>query len=128
MNSRCALVVDDEPLLRQCLRDVLVAHSWTVTEACDGEDALRVFTPGLFDVIVLDMMMPRRDGLETLRAIREVDPNVAVLIVSGYAAPGSIQSALAMRPAAYLAKPFRASQLLSAILSLLGESVSPLAL
>ena len=101
---------------------MLVAHEWQVTEAADGTQALGLHKPGAYDVIVLDLVMPGLGGLETLRAVRETDPRVPVLVVSGYAQPGTVRAAMELLPCRFLAKPFRTGQLLASI-----DALSPMA-
>ena len=64
------LVVDDEPALRESVRRGLVAGGWTVETAPDGETGLDLAGEGVFDVVVLDIMMPRRSGYEVVREMR----------------------------------------------------------
>jgi DNA-binding NtrC family response regulator len=101
------LVVDD----KESLRDLLVRllePSCDTTAASSGEEALDLAHPGAFDVIVSDIRMPGLDGLELLARVKEVDPDVEVILVTAYA---SVQSAVeAIRAGAYdyLPKPFDA--------------------
>ncbi len=125
MFPRRALVVDDDTLVRQYVRDILLGDGWEVTEAVDGVDAMNHFRAGAFGVVVLDMIMPRMGGGETLRAIRAIDGNVGVLVVSGYAAPGAIQSALALGRVGFLPKPFRTRELVAAVEDVVGGTIPP---
>jgi two-component system OmpR family response regulator len=116
MSSRPhALVVDDDALVRQYMRDVLVAEGWSVTEAADGVEALHAYRVGGFRLVVLDMVMPNLGGLEVVRAIRAIDLQVPVLLVSGNTGPGTIEAGIALGRCRFLAKPFRAAALLTAI-------------
>jgi DNA-binding response OmpR family regulator len=101
-----ALVVDDDDLIRAYVRYLLVAAGWLVTEAVDGDEALALHRPGAFDLVVLDFAMPRRNGLDTLRALRLIDPDLPVLVASGTAATDVVHEALTMGRCAFLAKPF----------------------
>ncbi|MDP2307017.1 MAG: response regulator, partial [Pseudomonadota bacterium] len=122
-----ALVVDDDALVRQYLCDVLLMGGWEVTEASDGVEAVSLSEGRHWGVVLLDMMMPRMGGEQTLRAIRAMDPDVGVVVVSGYAAPGAVEAALAMGRCTFLAKPFRAGELLAAVTEVAGSSVTPAA-
>lgn len=77
------LVVDDDERLRTLLRLVYEKAGHTVTEAADGNDALRAYTECPADVVVLDIVMPEKEGLETLRELRAMNPDVNVIAVSG---------------------------------------------
>ncbi|MHC4408003.1 MAG: hybrid sensor histidine kinase/response regulator, partial [Planctomycetota bacterium] len=77
------LVVDDEPEIRRLARDMLQGAGYEVTTADSGEQALSLYGRG-FDLVVLDFIMPGLNGSEVLRALRAVDANVRVLMVSGF--------------------------------------------
>ena len=100
------LLVDDEEHVRYAMRETLEPLGYSCVEACDGTDAVEVFQPERFDLVILDYRMPRLDGLETLREIRKTDSEVPVLFVTAY---GSKELALqALREGAYdyFTKPF----------------------
>lgn len=66
------LVVDDEARMRKLVNDFLTKNNFEVTEACDGEQAVDIFfQKGNFDMVVLDVMMPKMDGWQVLKSIRE---------------------------------------------------------
>ena len=110
-----ALVVDDEPALRAVARAVLEGDGWRVSEAADGDEALALHRPGAFEVVVLDLRMPRRDGLETLFALRAAEPGLGVVLVRGTATLLVLDAVIAHGRAVFLPKPFDAGQLLCAV-------------
>jgi CheY-like chemotaxis protein len=79
------LVVEDEDAVRKVVGTLLRAVGHEVTEAADGEEAVRRFTatPAAFDLVVLDLVLPRLSGKEVLRRFRAVRPDVPVLLTSG---------------------------------------------
>jgi two-component system KDP operon response regulator KdpE len=78
------LVVDDEAGLRKVVRDALERAGHEVSVACDGEEALALFTEGPFDLVVTDLAMPRRDGLALVEEIRKTSAApILVLTVRG---------------------------------------------
>ena len=79
------LLVDDEPLVRETGRQLLESLGYAVEVACEGEEALARFEEG-FDLLVVDLMMPKVNGREVLAQVRQRDPRMPVLLVSGYAA------------------------------------------
>lgn len=81
-----ALYVDDESPLREVGESMLRALGWTCLLAADGEEALQLYREhrDTIDVVMLDMTMPKMDGRQTLHALRELDPNVRVVLMSGF--------------------------------------------
>ncbi len=103
------LVVDDEPLVRETVGRVLVENGYELLTAADGDEALAQIDGSSrpIDLLVLDMMMPGRDGPATLRALSERGLNLPVIAVSGLAPPPGLGDSVS-----FLAKPFTADQLL----------------
>lgn len=100
------LVVDDEPALRESVRRGLVAGGWTVEAAPDGEIGLHVATEGNFDVIVLDIMMPRRSGYEVVRELRRREIWTPVLMLTAKDGEYDEADAFDLGADDYLVKPF----------------------
>ncbi len=76
------LVVDDEPDFCEALRDFLEAKGYSVLEAHDGDHALEIYRQERPDVVLLDIRMPGKDGLETLRELRAFDPEARVIMIT----------------------------------------------
>ncbi len=109
------LVVDDDAPLRRASARILGAEGFQVEQAADGEEALRLLAAGEFDVVVSDVMMPRITGLQLLRAIRERDLELPVILMTG--APSMDAALEAKRHGAlhYLTKPVDSGRLVSAV-------------
>jgi EAL domain-containing protein (putative c-di-GMP-specific phosphodiesterase class I) len=110
------LVVDDEPLLRRALARVLAAEGFEIVQACDGAEALAQLEETAVDVVVSDVQMPNVTGIEMLRAIRQRDMELPVILLT---ALPSIEAALeAKRYGAfhYLTKPVDSACLVLAVL------------
>ena len=106
------LVVDDEEVIRDILATLLEREGWEVTTASTGARGLAAFEAEPHDVVLLDLMLPDRSGLEVLRDIRRRDPDAVVVIVTAYS---SIEGAIdAMRDGAfhYIPKPFQNEEVL----------------
>lgn len=106
------LIVDDEVPQMEALCQTLRDHGYQTTGFACGRAALESVTPGAFDLLVADLMMPDLDGIRLLQAVREVDPNLVGVIMTG---EGTIDSAVeAMKAGAldYILKPFRLSVIL----------------
>ncbi|MEI7902961.1 MAG: response regulator, partial [bacterium] len=78
------LVVDDDEMSRRLLRDLLAAHGYRLSEAVDGEDAMRQIEANLPDLILLDVMLPKLDGIEICRGLKsnERTAPIPVLLVT----------------------------------------------
>ncbi|MGZ8463466.1 MAG: sigma-54-dependent transcriptional regulator [Candidatus Deferrimicrobiaceae bacterium] len=111
------LIVEDDPGLRFTMTDALEGAGFAVTGADDGVEAIRRLHGERFDVVVTDLRLPGKDGMEVLREARGKNPPPSVVVMTGY---GSVESAVAaMKSGAedYLTKPFP----VEALLLLLGK-------
>ncbi len=105
MSSLDILIVEDEPYQREMLRDFLLEEGHRITEAEDGEKALRLLGAGSFDLVLLDFRMPGMNGLEVLREIKRLNPEIDAVIITAY---GTIETAVAAMKAGardYITKP-----------------------
>ena len=107
------LVVDDENGPREAFRLVLEDH-FNVLTAESGSAALDVLRENRVDVVTLDLMMPSLSGVETLKRIRELDPDVEVVIVSAMPQRDVTSQCVQLRAFEILAKPFSRVEILSA--------------
>ena len=106
------LVVDDEEVIRHVLGTLLTREGYEVTAAATAGEAVSLFESDPHDIVLLDLMLPDRSGLEVLRDIRRRDPDAVVVIVTAYS---SIEGAIdAMREGAfhYIPKPFQNEEVL----------------
>lgn len=85
------LVVDDEAAIRRTLREILEYEDFAVDEAVDGNDALEKVKASRYDLILLDVKMPKMDGLEVLSTISADQPEVPVIMISGH---GTVETAV----------------------------------
>ncbi len=83
MKKPRTLIVDDEPAIRDILSVILQRDGWDVTTAADGEEAVQRISHEKFDIIVLDLLMPRMNGGEVLAFMAEHDNKTPVVVVSG---------------------------------------------
>jgi len=114
------LIVDDEAIMRESLRDWLTDSGYQVETAKDGEEALKTIAEQDFDVAILDLRLPGKDGVEVLREARAKRPQLKGIIITAYP---SVQTAVeAMKEGAidYLPKPFDLNELEKVIRETLG--------
>ncbi|MDD2310534.1 MAG: transporter substrate-binding domain-containing protein [Desulfuromonadaceae bacterium] len=110
--SGIVLLVDDEETIRGIGSEMLKELGFTVVTACDGREALELFrsTPDIAFVI-LDLTMPHMDGEQCFRELRQLDPNVKVIMSSGYNEQEVTQKFVGKRLAGFIQKPYRLSTL-----------------
>lgn len=115
--GRRVLVVDDEPLVREVATTALRLTGFEVESVESGEEAESVVraNPTRFDGVLLDLMMPGIDGLETLRRLRRVNPDLAVVLTSGVPIRGEAGAVLRQPRTWMLPKPFDIDGLVNAI-------------
>ncbi len=114
-NGALILVVDDDVDLCASIKDVLVDKGYRVSIAYDGITAMEETWENAFDIIILDMKLPFLNGLETYLAIRDIRPNVVVIVVTGYPQEmGNLaQQAVQKNAFAYMEKPIDMDDLFS---------------
>ena len=105
------LVVEDDPALSDTVVTGLERKGYLVSTARDGEAALRTLAREEFDVVLMDLRMPRKDGIQVLQAMRAEGYDAEVIIVTGYAEVETAIEALKLRAFDYVTKPFRLSEL-----------------
>jgi two-component system, NtrC family, nitrogen regulation response regulator NtrX len=109
------LIIDDEKAIRKTLTEILSYEGYKIEEAGDGEEGLRKFKDRTYDVVLCDIKMPKLDGIEFLDKVREFNPDVPVIMISGH---GTIETAVeAVKKGAYdyIAKPPDLNRLLITI-------------
>jgi len=118
------LVVDDEALVRHTLEAGLRGNGYCVLQAGDGDEALGVLASVPIDLVLTDLAMPRREGLETILEIRRRFPQVKVIALSGVFGGLYLEMARQFGAAAALAKPVRTDVLRRTVDAVLGSGVS----
>jgi two-component system chemotaxis response regulator CheY len=102
------LVADDSSTMRKIiLRSLQAVGVKDVAEAADGSEAIALFEPGKFDLVLTDWNMPGMNGLELLKAIREQDKAIPVIMVTTEAEKSRILEAIQAGVTDYLVKPFQ---------------------
>lgn len=110
------LVVEDEPMLRELLVDVLTGNGYAALTAANGKEALEVYRRERDSIrlVILDMIMPEMDGAAAFRALRDVDPSLRILISSGFSQDRSVQRLLS-EGAGFIGKPYQTEELLKVV-------------
>lgn len=116
-SKRQILVADDDPTIRSLLADVLDTQGYEVTVAGDGQEAVSLFGKKKFDLIILDVHMPRLTGIQVLEIIR-VAPSgkdVGVIMLTSDPMTEPWAQAHGLGVVAYMAKPFPAAKLIETV-------------
>jgi len=120
------LIADDHPLVREALHQALQSEEdmEVVAEACDGEEAVKLALELKPDVVVMDIVMPKLNGIEATRKIKAIAPDIAILILTAYDDDEYVLGLLDAGAAGYLLKSARGRDLAGAIRAITsGESV-----
>jgi len=115
---KSVLVIDDSDEIRELTRQILESFGYDVRQASNGVQGLAVYKAAPADVVLLDMFMPEKDGLETLRELRHFDPNARVIAMTGggsYHNVGILKPAMLMGACKLLFKPITMAELQNAI-------------
>ncbi len=115
------LVVDDEEPLRKFLECVLETSGYTVVVADCGETAIEITRLVRFHVVILDMIMPGLSGQQTLPELLKLQPDLKVIISSGYLEDQQAMASMAPLVASFLRKPYSHNELLTEVARALGE-------
>jgi signal transduction histidine kinase len=117
--SKTILIVDDEAIIRDLCSKALKGYD--NLQAGDGDEALALFEQGGIDVVLTDVMMPRMNGIELLKRIKEIDPTSVVIIMTGFAEKEVILNALKADADDFIPKPLNLLQLKTAVDKALGK-------
>ena len=113
------LVVDDEKTVCNSCKKILTQEGYNVDTALSGEEALNKVKGNGFDVVIADWKMPEIDGMEVIRRIKRDNPNVIVIMITGYPSIESSIKAIRSGVSDYVAKPFTPEELSDAVLKAL---------
>ncbi len=116
------LVVDDEGSIRKTLREILEFEKYDVDEAADGLDCLAKVKKHQYDVIILDIKMPKMDGLEALERIQILSPDTPVLVISGHANIDTAVEAVKKGAFDFISKPPDLNRLLITVRNAMDKS------
>ncbi len=113
------LIVDDEKDLCNALSTILIRNNYSVDVAYDGETGLDLAKTGIYDVILLDVMMPKLNGFEVLKILRSKKIDVPILMLTAKSETGDKIDGLNLGADDYITKPFNTNELLARIKALL---------
>jgi len=119
------LIIDDEAFCRMILRKILEGAGYHVEEAVNGKDAERIYRDSIIDLIITDIVMPEKEGLETIRDIKQNYPGMKIIAISGaetICSSDYLEMASLFGASSALWKPVDAKSLLAAVGKCLASS------
>jgi len=111
--SKKILIVEDDPRSLKMIRMTLRPYGYSLLEATDGEEALKVARSDKPDLIIMDLRLPKVSGLEVTRQLRQMSDfnHIAIIAITAYAMKGDKEKAISAGCDAYLAKPINTREL-----------------
>lgn len=123
------LVIDDDPAVRMTIRLVLEREGHTVKLATDGIAGMKAVEAGGVDLLIVDIFMPGMDGIETIREVRQHQPDLPAIVISGTSlggpglqAPDFLAMAVKLGAVRSLQKPFKPRDIIAAVGQCLGDA------
>lgn len=115
------LIVDDAAFMRMMLKDTLKKNGYeNIIEAPDGEVAVQTYKAEKPDLVIMDITMPNKNGLEALKEIKEYDPNSKVVMCSAMGQESMVVEAIRSGAKDFIVKPFKADRVLKTVEGILG--------
>lgn len=118
------LIIEDDDIVRSLIRRVLEKHGHEVKEAADGREGVHLFRTDPVDLIITDIIMPHKEGLETIRELVATNPDVKIIAISGGGRVSPydyLEMAEKFGAAKTFEKPFEWEELIEAIDEILGN-------
>jgi DNA-binding NtrC family response regulator len=116
------LIIDDDPELRSHLSEILTGAGYDVSAASSGKEAIEMATDEDFDLVLLDLIMPKMRGSDVLVELRRVSPRSRVIMMTAFATIDNAVDAIKRGATDYLAKPFKVDELLMRVKRILEEA------
>lgn len=120
MNNKI-LLADDAAFMRMLIKDILKKHGYTnIVEAPDGEKACEIYASEKPDLVIMDITMPNKTGLDALRDIRASDPTAKVIMCSAMGQELIVVDAIKLGALDFIVKPFKSDRVIQTIKKYLG--------
>jgi DNA-binding NtrC family response regulator len=115
MNKKKVLVIDDEEVIRDLLKKVLYKEGYDIYTAANGISALEKIKTTDYDMLLLDLKMPKMGGMELLAKIKKLNKNPIIIIVTGYGTINTAKEAIKLGYFDYIIKPFNVDDIIIVI-------------
>jgi len=115
------LIVDDTAFMRKLLRNILFSGGFDIVgEAENGKQAVEMYKQLKPDLVMLDIVMPEMNGIEALKAIKQMDPNAKVIMCTAVGQEKIVKAAIKLGAKGYIVKPFQAQKVIEEAKKVLG--------
>jgi two-component system, chemotaxis family, chemotaxis protein CheY len=115
------LVIDDAVYARDILKKILVKGGYEIAgEAGDGEEGVREYSGKNPDIVIVDMIMPKMNGIDTIRQIKKINPDAKIIVISADGQMTHIEEAVKAGALSYINKPYQWSVVLNELAQLTG--------
>lgn len=115
------LVVDDAAFMRMMIKDSLKKNGYeNIIEAADGEQAVQTYKAENPDLVIMDITMPNKNGLEALKEIKQIDVNAKIVMCSAMGQESMVVEAIRNGAKDFIVKPFKADRVLKTVQGILG--------
>jgi len=114
------LIIDDEDIVRDMLRDILEPVGYSILEAENGQKGLEIFNTEAIDLVITDIMMPEKDGFETISELNKIRPGIKIIALTGYGLH-NLPIAFDLGAALVYEKPIKPKDLKKAVANLLNK-------
>lgn len=120
--SKHILIIDDDQILNEMITELLRLQNYTTVSAFNGQEGLECLQNGQFDLVITDIIMPDKEGLQTIREIRQLHEDLPIIAISGGGKHNADYLSMAglMGAAATFKKPFNHKEFLDAITNAIG--------
>jgi DNA-binding NtrC family response regulator len=115
------LVVDDETVVLESCKKILSSEGYDAAFLSSVDDALAALDKEIFNLLLIDIKMPKRDGLCLMEILRKREDTIPIIVMSGYSTDETINEAKQMGANAFIAKPFTPEELLGAVRKAIGK-------
>jgi YesN/AraC family two-component response regulator len=112
--KKSILICDDEEGIRESLK-LIFEKEYDLLFAANGHEAIDLLNKNGVDIVIMDIKMPRMDGIETMRKLKEIKPNLKILVTSGYKSVETAKEAISAGASDYMVKPFDRGEILKAV-------------
>lgn len=110
------LIVDDAAFMRMMIKNIVTKHGYEVAgEAENGSVAVQLYKETKPDLVTMDITMPEMDGVQAVRAIRQIDPNANIIMISAMGQQAMVMEAIQAGAKDFIVKPFQQERVLQAI-------------
>ncbi|MBN6188680.1 response regulator [Aneurinibacillus sp. BA2021] len=114
--SKRILIVDDASFMRMMIKGFLTKHGYTIAdEAANGAEAVEKYKQVSPDLVTMDITMPEMDGIEAVKAIRQMDPNAKIIMCSAMGQQNMVVQAIQAGARDFIVKPFQEDRVIEAI-------------